>query len=37
MIFLECVGSNPSLSAIKGVNQAFARFAPFFYIPKYKV
>ena len=23
-------GSNPSLSAIKGVNQAFARFAPFF-------
>ncbi len=23
-------GSNPSLSAIKGVNQAFARFTPFF-------
>ena len=22
-------GSNPSLSAIKGVNQAFARFTPF--------
>ena len=26
-------GSNPSLSAIKGVNQAFARFTPFI-IPK---
>ena len=24
-------GSNPSLSAIKDVNQAVARFAPFFY------
>lgn len=23
-------GSNPCLSAIKGVNQAFARFTPFF-------
>ena len=23
-------GSNPALSAIKGVNQAFARFTPFF-------
>ena len=23
-------GSNPSLSAIKGVNQAFARLTPFF-------
>ena len=23
-------GSNPSFSAIKGVNQAFARFTPFF-------
>ena len=23
-------GSNPSLSAIKGVNQVFARFTPFF-------
>ena len=23
-------GSNPPLSAIKGVNQAFARFTPFF-------
>lgn len=23
-------GSNPSLSARKGVNQAFARFTPFF-------
>ena len=23
-------GSNPSLSATKGVNQAFARFTPFF-------
>ena len=30
MIFLECVGSRASLSAIKGVNQAFARFTPFF-------
>ena len=30
MIFLECIGSRASLSAIKGVNQAFARFAPFF-------
>ena len=27
-------GSNPCLSAIKGVNQAFARFTPFF-TPKY--
>ena len=30
-------GSNPSLSAIKGVNQAFARFTPFLYSPKCKV
>ena len=27
----KCIrGSNPRLSAIKGVNQAFARFTPFF-------
>ena len=30
-------GSNPSLSATKGVNQAFARFTPFFYTPKLKL
>ena len=30
MIFLEYIGSRACLSAIKGVNQAFARFAPFF-------
>lgn len=32
MIFLECIGSRASLSAMKGVNQAIARFTPFLFL-----
>lgn len=32
MIFSESVGSGASLSAIKGVNQAIARFTPFLFL-----
>ena len=30
-------GSNPSLSAIKGVNQAFVRFTPFYILQNVKL
>ena len=36
MIFLECIGSRASLSAIKGVNQVILRDLHLFYIPKLK-